>query len=89
MSVRNATKARHAGNNSLEQLIKDLQQISSDFNRLWPDYEAPSTLDGLKHIQHPSLGLLNFEHSTLLVPNNPDVKVMLYAPDSETEAKLE
>jgi hypothetical protein len=40
-------------------------------------------------MEHPILGHLEFEHITLQVPNDPDMRVMIYTPFTATRVKLE
>ncbi|GHO88386.1 hypothetical protein KSZ_63920 [Dictyobacter formicarum] len=46
-------------------------------------------MDGHKIIEHPTLGYLEFEHFTLQVLSNPDVRLMIYTPDAVTRTKLQ
>jgi transcriptional regulator with XRE-family HTH domain len=82
--------ARYPGDRWFEELIEDLKQVSPDFCRWWPHHDVVrSALDGHKVIEHPALGRLEFEHITLEVLSNPDVRIMIYSPLDEARAKLE
>jgi transcriptional regulator with XRE-family HTH domain len=81
--------ARYPGDGWFEELIEDLKQVSPEFCRWWPHHDARSALDGHKVIAHPTLGYLEFEHFTLQVLNDPDVRIMIYSPNAETRAKLQ
>jgi len=70
-------------------LIEDLKQVSPEFRRWWPHHDGRSSLDSHKTMEHPTLGLLEFEHITLQVLNNPDVRIVIYSPLAETRAKLQ
>jgi len=39
-------------------------------------------------MNHEVLGHLEFDHITLLVPDHPDLRVMIYSPDADTKTKL-
>ncbi len=85
-----AANARYPGDRWFEELIEDLKQVSPDFRRWWPHHDVVrSELDGHKVIEHPALGRLAFEHITLQVLSNPDVRIMIYTPLAETRTKLE
>jgi transcriptional regulator with XRE-family HTH domain len=85
-----AANARYPGDRWFEELIEDLKQVSPDFRRWWPHHDVVrSALDGRKVIEHRVLGHLEFEHITLQVLSNPDVRIMVYSPLAETRAKLE
>jgi transcriptional regulator with XRE-family HTH domain len=85
-----AANARYPGDRWFEELIEDLKQVSPDFRRWWPHHDVVrSALDGHKVMEHPVLGHLEFEHITLQVLSNPDVRIMIYSPLAQTRAKLE
>ncbi|MBE3560636.1 MAG: helix-turn-helix domain-containing protein [Ktedonobacteraceae bacterium] len=86
-----AAYARYPGDRWFEELIEDLQEASPEFRRLWPRHrhDAPGEPEVYKSMQHPRVGRLLFELTTLQVPNDPDVKVMIYTPLRETRAKLQ
>ncbi|MGZ3667789.1 MAG: helix-turn-helix transcriptional regulator [Ktedonobacterales bacterium] len=84
-----AAGARHPGDQQFEDLIEDLKVVSPEFRRLWPHHDVRSTLDGHKVIEHSTLGRLEFEHVTLQVVNNPDLRIMVYSPLGVTRAKLQ
>ncbi len=83
-----ATSARYPGDCGFEELIEDLKQVSPEFCRWWPHHDARSSLEGPKTIEHAMLGRLEFEHITLQVFNNPDLRIVIYSPLAETRAKL-
>jgi len=84
-----AANARHPGEQQFEELIEDLKVVSPEFRRLWPHHDVRSSLDGHKVIEHSTLGRLEFEHVTLQVVNYPDLRIMVYAPNGVTRAKLQ
>ncbi|HEY4387671.1 MAG TPA: helix-turn-helix transcriptional regulator [Ktedonobacteraceae bacterium] len=83
-----ATSARYPGDSWFEELIEDLKQVSPEFCRWWPHHDARSSLEGPKTIEHVTLGRLEFEHITLQVFNNPDLRIVIYSPLAETRTKL-
>jgi transcriptional regulator with XRE-family HTH domain len=84
-----AANARYPGDEWFEELIEDLKRSSPDFRRWWPYHDASSSLEGNKIMEHPILGHLEFEHITLQVPNDPDIRIMIYTPLAGTGAKLQ
>ncbi len=81
--------ARYPGDGWFEELIEDLKQVSPEFRRWWPHHDAPRSLDGDKIMEHPTLGHLEFQHLTLQVLSDPDVRVTIYTPKAVTRAKLQ
>jgi transcriptional regulator with XRE-family HTH domain len=85
-----ASNARYPGDRSFQELIEDLKQVSAEFCRWWPHHDfVRSALDGHKVIEHLALGRLEFQHITLQVLVNPDIRIMIYTPLAETRTKLE
>src|SRR6266700_2234114 len=62
-----AVSARYSGDRWFEELIEDLKEASPEFCRWWPHHDAPGSLDGHKTMEHPRLGHLEFEPTTLHV----------------------
>lgn len=77
--------ARYADDAWLKQLIADLQRISPEFRDWWPRYDVRGYMDTTKEFEHPVVGRLVFEHTTLQVPTNPDLKIMIYLPKPGTD----
>jgi hypothetical protein len=46
-------------------------------------------MDGDKVMEHLTLGYLEFEHITLQIPSDPDVRIRIYIPNAATRAKLQ
>ncbi len=84
-----AASARYPDDVGFEELIEELKQVSPEFCRWWPQHEVSRSLDGRKIVEHPVAGHLEFEHVTLQIPSDPDVKITVYTPLVETRAKLQ
>ncbi len=74
-----------------KHLIADLQRVSPEFRAWWPRHDVRGRADAQKTMQHPLLGCLLFEHTTLQVPTTPELKIMIYTPlpGTDTLAKLQ
>ncbi len=81
--------ARYPGDPWFEELIEDLKQVSPEFRQWWPHHDVRSSLDGHKVIEHPTLGYLEFEHVTLQMLSNPDIRIMIYTPNAVTRTTLQ
>lgn len=81
-------KARYVDDPSFDGLIEDLKAVHTDFSRLWLQHDARSVLDGYIALEHPMLGILEFEHMTLQLPSDPDIRIMMFLPLPETRTKL-
>jgi hypothetical protein len=81
--------ARYPGDGWFEELIEALKQVSPEFCLWWQEYDAPRSLDGDKIMEHPTLGHLEFQHLTLQVLSDSDVRVTIYMPKAVTRTKLQ
>lgn len=74
-----------------KRLVADLQHISPEFRAWWPRHDVRGRAEASKAIEHPLVGRLMFEHTTLQVPDAPELKVMIYTPlpDTDTSAKVQ
>ena len=86
-----ADSVRYADEEWFKRLIADLQRVSPEFRAWWPRHDVRGRADARKDIEHPLVGRLIFEHTTLQVPTTPELKVMIYTPLPETDtlAKLQ
>lgn len=80
-----ADSARSADDEWFKRLIADLQRVSSEFRVWWPRHDVRGRSDARKDIEHPLVGRLMFEHTTLLVPTLPELKIIIYTPLPETD----
>jgi len=84
-----AANARYPGDGWFEELIEALKQVSPEFCQWWQEHDAPRSLDGDKIMEHPTLGHLEFQHLTLQVLSDPDVRVTVYMPKAVTRTRLQ
>jgi transcriptional regulator with XRE-family HTH domain len=85
-----AVAAKYPNDPGFVELIDDLRANSADFRRLWAEHDVLGSTDGLKRFNHPELGEFILDHTTLELPGDGDIKmiVLTAAPRSETERKL-
>ena len=80
-----ADSASYPGDTQFTTHIEDLQQASEEFRLWWAQHDVRGSLEGRKELNHPVVGRLILQHTTLHVAINPDVKVMIYTPSTEAE----
>jgi len=68
-----------------KHLIADLQRVSPEFRAWWPRHDVRGRADARKDIEHPVVGRLLFEHTTLQMAMMPELKLMIYTPIPETD----
>jgi transcriptional regulator with XRE-family HTH domain len=86
-----AESARYADEAWFKRLLADVQRVSPQFRAWWPRHDVRGRADARKNLEHPLVGRLRFEHTTLQVPTQPELKIMIYTPLPETDTleKLE
>jgi transcriptional regulator with XRE-family HTH domain len=68
-----------------KRMVADLQRVSPEFRTWWPRHDVRGRADSLKELDHPLVGHLTFEHTTLQVPAMPEHKIMIYTPLPATD----
>lgn len=80
--------ARYPQDAKLNEMIEKYKQESDLFSTWWPHYEIKTVTDCHKIHHDPRIGELEFEHVALQLPNNPDLKLMIYTASPATAHKL-
>jgi len=83
-----ADYARYPGDPAFRDLIADLRQVSAQFRLWWEQQDVRGLPDGPRTMQHPTLGLLEFDHVTFQDALAPEVRVKVYAASPATLSKL-
>ncbi|HEY6542995.1 MAG TPA: helix-turn-helix transcriptional regulator [Ktedonobacteraceae bacterium] len=84
-----ADYVRYAGDASFQEILEDLQRVSPQFRLWWEQQDVRGLPDGPRTMQHPTLGLLEFDHVTFQTSITPDLRVKVYAASPATLARLE
>jgi len=86
-----AVAAKYPNDPAFAELIEDLRANSPEFRKLWAEHDVLGSAEGLKRFVHPELGELILDHTTLELPGDGDMRmvVLTAAPGSETEKKLQ
>jgi transcriptional regulator with XRE-family HTH domain len=79
-----AESVQFANEEWFKRLLSDLLRVSPEFRTWWPRHDVRVITETQKNMQHPLLGRLMFEHTTLQVPMMPELKIMIYTPLPET-----
>jgi transcriptional regulator with XRE-family HTH domain len=61
-------------------LIDELNEASPAFKSMWLEHDVRTHGEGIKHIQHPTLGLITLEYSAFAVDGKPHLGVVIYNP---------
>jgi transcriptional regulator with XRE-family HTH domain len=84
-----ADYARYPGDASFQEVIEDLQRVSTQFRLWWEQQDVRSLPDGPRAMHHPTIGMLEFDHVTFQTSITPDLRVKVYAATPATASKLE
>ncbi|MFF4606289.1 helix-turn-helix transcriptional regulator [Streptomyces sp. NPDC001339] len=73
-----------------QELVRELSAVSEDFVRLWALRDVQERGQITKELEHPLVGTLRFETTTLRMPARPDLTVVMHnpLPDSDTADRL-
>ncbi|MBW4625747.1 MAG: helix-turn-helix transcriptional regulator [Brasilonema octagenarum HA4186-MV1] len=82
---------RYAGDYRFTQLVEKLHAVSPEFCQWWQKHDVQGRSAGCKEYEHPAVGQLLLNHTTLQVSHNPELEVVVYTPlpDSDTLRKLQ
>lgn len=69
----------------LTQFIDDLKKESKEFNLWWPLHEIKSNNEVYKQLNHPVVGILEFEVSNFDISDNSGLKMIVHIPLPKTE----
>ncbi|TFV37797.1 XRE family transcriptional regulator [Bradyrhizobium frederickii] len=75
-----ATHDVWAGDPAFAELLTRLRQGSPEFVKWWEAHDIRSTMSGLKTMNHPTRGLLRFEHTSFQANDDPALKLVIYTP---------
>ncbi len=86
-----ADSARNIGDPAFEELIAALSSSSPEFRKLWKRHEVAGSGAGRKELEHPTVGLLAFDHAVFQHGDTGEQRLILYSPacEHDTRAKLD
>ncbi len=79
--------ARAGAAAEVEPLVDELCRLSPEFKALWRDNDVQGHGEDVKHIRHPILGPIAFEHSAFAVDGRPDLTLVVYNPTTPADAE--
>jgi transcriptional regulator with XRE-family HTH domain len=69
-----------AGDPAFNALLAQLRQGSAEFARWWAAHEVRGTAAGRKTLNHPKMGVLQFEYASFQANDDPALKLVIYTP---------
>jgi transcriptional regulator with XRE-family HTH domain len=83
-----AAAARRLEDPDFTDLIERLHQASPEVRSWWPRYEVAPVGGGTKHLHHPALGDVAFQHAVLQVADHPEQMLVYFTTADVPESKL-
>jgi transcriptional regulator with XRE-family HTH domain len=83
-----AAAARRLDDPDFTDLIERLHQASPEVRDWWPRYEVQPVGGGTKHLHHPALGDVAFQHTVLQVADHPEQMLVYFTTADVPESKL-
>ncbi len=83
-----AAAARRLDDPDFTDLIERLHQASPEVRSWWPRYEVEPVGGGTKHLHHPALGDVAFQHAVLQVADRPEQMLVYFTTADVPESKL-
>ncbi|RED55702.1 helix-turn-helix transcriptional regulator [Cohnella lupini] len=83
-----ADYAHFPSDTRFKELIEEFMQTSQLFREIWPLHDVQAITDRHKRRYDPRIGEMEFEHVTLQLPTNPNLKIMIYTASTDTAARL-
>lgn len=74
----------HPDHPGIRSLVGELSIRSPEFVRLWSRHEVAAKTFGVKLLQHPEVGRLEFDYETLTLPGDPDQMLVTYTPSDDS-----
>lgn len=75
-----ADAARAGAVSEVTQLVDELCRASPEFKALWRDNDVLVHGEGIKRLNHPTLGPIELEFSAFAVDGRPDLGMIVYHP---------
>ena len=83
-----AAAGRRLDDPEFTDLIERLHQASPEVRSWWPRYDVRPVGGGTKHLHHPALGDVAFQHTVLQVADHPEQMLVYFSTDEAPAAKL-
>jgi hypothetical protein len=86
VAVLRADISRASNTSSADKLVLELREACPDFDRFWQENEVQGFGQGIKHLRHPSAGMIVMNYSTFTIDGRPDLSMVVYSPQTAGDA---
>ncbi len=60
-------------------LVKDLEKVDTEFRTWWRQHDIHGPCQGVRHLRIPDIGLVVFDHTSLTIDVDRDLRLVYYA----------
>lgn len=78
---------RYPHDQQLAELVSELSIADEDFRRWWADHNVHQRTHGTKRFHHPLVGQLTLNYESLILPADPDQRLIIYAAEVNTRSE--
>lgn len=78
---------RHPDDPRLAELVDELSAHDGNFRRWWADHDVHQRTHGTKHFRHPLAGEFRLGYESLVPPDDPDQRLVVYTAESGSAAE--
>jgi transcriptional regulator with XRE-family HTH domain len=75
-----AETAKTGASQRVKALVDELSRSYPDFEALWLDHAVSALGEGIKSIEHPTIGPIKLEYSTFVVEGMPNLSMVIFNP---------
>jgi len=79
---------RHRNDRGFLSLIDDLRQISHEFHQWWAEQDVTRRPDSTKRFYSEKLGTMEFEQTSFVLDDTPDLRLTVYTPTNAKTDKV-
>jgi transcriptional regulator with XRE-family HTH domain len=81
-----ADYGRHAGDAHFVELVERLKSVSPEFAEWWPRHDVRPLSEGSRDYDHPLAGRMIVEHTTFMVGDNPELRLLVFLAAAESNS---
>ncbi len=86
VAVFRADMSRAVDTGAAHKLAVELRSSSPDFDRLWQANDVQVFGQGVKHLRHPTAGMIVMEYASFTLDGRPDLSMVVYSPRTPQHA---
>jgi hypothetical protein len=85
--LRNAY-GKHVGDPAWTHFIRRLEALSPTFAAIWAAHDVAQPASHVKHLRHPTFGLITAKSTSFAVNALPGARMVIYTPDNARSEEI-